>query len=102
MIMAALAWACLPDLPHYRTGVLLIGVARCIAMVLIWNDLAGGSGEWCAIIVAMNSILQMLLFAPLAYFYTVVIGGGSSTGIEMWPVVKNVLIFLGLPFVGDS
>lgn len=98
LIMAALAWACLPDLPDYRTGVLLIGVARCIAMVLIWNDLAGGDPEWCAILVAFNSVLQMVLFAPLAYFYTVVLGSSSNQAIEMLPVVINVLIFLGIPF----
>jgi ACR3 family arsenite transporter len=100
LVMAALAWACLPDLPEYRTGILLIGVARCIAMVLIWNDLAGGDAEWCAILVSLNSVLQMLLFAPLAYFYTVVLGGSSIGSMQMWPVVQNVLIFLGIPFVG--
>lgn len=103
-LMTGLAWACLPDLADYRTGVIIIGIARCIAMVLIWNDLAGGDAEWCAIIVSFNSLLQMLLFAPLAYFYTVILGGGgaaSSAGaIEMWLVVKNVLIFLGIPFFG--
>ena len=100
LVMTALAWACLPDLPDYRTGILLIGVARCIAMVLIWNDLAGGDAEWCAILVSLNSVLQMLLFAPLAYFYTVVLGGSSVGSIQMWPVVQNVLIFLGIPFAG--
>ena len=100
LIMTALAWICLPDLPHYRTGVLLIGIARCIAMVLIWNDLAGGNAEWCAMLVSINSVFQMVLFAPLAYFFTRVIGNTDiSVSIEMWPVVKNVLVFLGIPFL---
>ncbi|KAI8916168.1 arsenite efflux protein-like protein [Gorgonomyces haynaldii] len=99
LFMAALAWITLPDLPHYRVGVLLIGVARCIAMVLIWVDLADGDNEWCAILVSFNAILQMLLFSPLAYFYTVILGQTSSAGVDMWFVVKNVLIFLGIPFV---
>ena len=98
--MTGLAWLCLPDLPDYRTGVILIGIARCIAMVSIWNDLAGGDPEWCILLVSFNSTLQMFLFAPLAYFYTVILGGSSNGSIEMWLVVKNVLIFLGIPFVG--
>ena len=100
-IMAGLAWLTMPDLPHFRIGVILIGVARCIAMVLIWNDLAGGDAEWCAILVSVNSVLQMLLFAPVAYFFTVIIGGGDAniTSIQMGPVVVNVLIFLGIPFL---
>jgi ACR3 family arsenite transporter len=102
MIMAALAWATLPDLPNYRVGVLLIGVARCIAMVLIWNDLAHGNAEWCAILVAFNSVLQLLLFAPLGYFYTVIIGGSSQGSLDMWLVAQNVLIFLGAPFVAGA
>ncbi len=65
----AFAWAALPDLPGYRNGVILVGLARCIAMVLIWNQLARGSPEFCAILVALNSILQILLYAPLALFY---------------------------------
>ncbi|KAJ3144237.1 hypothetical protein HDU89_008636 [Geranomyces variabilis] len=84
LLMAALAWAALPDLPSYRVGILLVGVARCIAMVLIWNDLAGGDPEWCAVLVAVNSILQVLLFSPLAYFYAVVIGKGTGLNINMW------------------
>lgn len=65
----AFAWATLPDLPHYRAGVILVGLARCIAMVLLWNQLANGSPEYCAILVAVNSILQIVLYAPLALFY---------------------------------
>jgi hypothetical protein len=58
MIMAALAWSTLPDLPNYRVGVILVGIAPCIAMVLIWNQLAGGDNEFCALLVAVNSVLQ--------------------------------------------
>lgn len=97
LLMAAFAWISLPDLEEYRQGVLLIGIARCIAMVMIWNEIAGGNNDWCAIFVSINSILQMLLFSPLAYFYIVLLGNGTSS-IEVWLVVKNVLIFLGIPF----
>ncbi|TPX62782.1 hypothetical protein SpCBS45565_g06944 [Spizellomyces sp. 'palustris'] len=99
LMMAALAWATLPDLSTYRTGVLLVGVARCIAMVLIWNELAGGDREWCAVLIALNSILQVVLYGPLAYFYTVIIGKGSSIDIDMWLVTRSVLIFLGIPLL---
>jgi ACR3 family arsenite transporter len=99
MIMFGLAWATLFDLPDYRVGVLLIGVSRCIAMVLVWNELAGGSAEWCVVLVAINSLLQMLLFAPSAYLFTVVLGGSSSSAVEAWPVGKNVLVYLGIPFL---
>lgn len=85
LIMAGLAWATLPDLPGYRTGIMLVGVARCIAMVLIWNQLAGGDAEWCAVLVAINSILQILLYSPFAYFFAVIIGKGSGElNINMW------------------
>ncbi|KAI8622402.1 arsenite efflux protein-like protein [Chytriomyces sp. MP71] len=99
LIMTALAWATLPDLPHERTGVILIGVARCIAMVLIWNQLAGGDAEWCAILVAVNAIAQLLLYGPVAYFLTVVVSGSPDAGgmVDIWLVVRSVLVFLGIP-----
>ncbi|KAJ3012340.1 UNVERIFIED_CONTAM: hypothetical protein HDU68_001255 [Siphonaria sp. JEL0065] len=99
LFMTALAWITLPDLPHQRTGIILVGVARCIAMVLIWNQLACGDSEWCAILVAVNALVQLVLFGPIAYFLTSVIGGGSSEVqmVSMWLVVRSVLVFLGIP-----
>lgn len=97
-LMTALAWATLPDLAHYRTGVILIGIARCIAMVLIWNDLAKGDAELCAVLVAVNSTLQIVLYLPLALFYVKVLGGGT-VNVGVWDVAKSVFLFLGVPLV---
>ncbi|KAG0231763.1 hypothetical protein BGW41_002115 [Actinomortierella wolfii] len=99
LIMVALAWMTLPDLADYRSGVILVGVARCIAMVLIWNHLAGGNQEFCAITVAINSLLQMLLYGPLSYFYVVILGQGTQLQINMWTIVRSVLIYMGIPLV---
>jgi arsenite transporter len=95
-LMTALAWMCLPDLPEYRNGVIMVGMARCIAMVLIWNDLSGGHSELCAVTVAVNSILQLALYAPLSMIYLgpAVLGGGAA---GFWTVAKSVLLFLGIP-----
>ncbi|KAJ3341580.1 hypothetical protein HDU93_004482 [Gonapodya sp. JEL0774] len=101
LLMTGLAWATLPDLPDYRNGIILVGVARCIAMVLIWNQLAGGDAEYCAILVAINSVLQMLLFSPVAYFLVVIVGhSDSSVNVGLWLVTRSVLIFLGIPLAG--
>ena len=80
-VMFALAWLMLPDLPAYRTGLIIVGLARCIAMVLIWNDLAGGDREAAAVLVALNSLFQIVAFAGLAYFYLRLLPGwlGLST-----------------------
>jgi arsenical-resistance protein len=96
LFMVALGWATLPDLADYRSGLILVGTARCIAMVLIWNDLADGSIEYCAIIVAINSVLQILLYGPLSFVYVKYLGGGTMN-ILIWPVVRSVLVFLGIP-----
>jgi ACR3 family arsenite transporter len=102
--MLAIAWATLPDLPHYRNGVILVGLARCIAMVLIWNTMARGDPEYCAILVTINSVLQILLYAPLALFFLVVIsrqytGEDESFSLGYWDVCRSVFLFLGVPLV---
>lgn len=98
LLMTALAWATLPDLPGYRVGVIMVGLARCIAMVLIWNLLAGGNQELCAMLVALNSLLQILLFSPYSYLFVNVLGGSEvEVHVNMWTVAKSVLIFLGIP-----
>lgn len=97
-LMLALAWACLPDKPELRTGLILVGLGRCIAMVLIWTGLAGGDNEYCAILVAVNSILQMVLFAPLAVFFIRVISHESGPlNVSYEVVATSVGTFLGIP-----
>ena len=104
LIMFILAWAFLPDLPHFRTGLIIVGLARCIAMVLIWNMLAGGDGEYCAVLVALNSVFQIIMFSPLAYFYLSILPGwfgmqGAVVNISMLDIAKSVFIFLGIPLL---
>jgi len=95
-LMTGLAWATLPDLPAFRNGVILIGCARCIAMVLIWNQLAAGDTDFCAVLVAVNSVLQIVLYAPVALLYIDVISGGTVS-ISFASVAKSVAFFLGIP-----
>ncbi|GAA4749960.1 ACR3 family arsenite efflux transporter [Modestobacter marinus] len=103
-LMFALAWLLLPDLPEYRTGLVIVGLARCIAMVLIWNDLSCGDREAGAVLVAINSVFQILAFAALGWFYLQVLPGWlglSTTSAEfsVWTIVLSVLVFLGIPLV---
>jgi ACR3 family arsenite transporter len=102
LLMFALAWLLLPDQPAYRTGVIIVGLARCIAMVLIWNDIAGGDRDRTAILVVFNALFQVAAYSLLGYFYLTVLPGwlgldtqGFQVGI--WQVAKTVLVFLGIP-----
>ncbi len=103
-VMFTLAWVFLPDQPTYRTGLIIVGLARCIAMVLVWNDLSGGDREAAAVLVALNSLFQIVAFALLGYFYLRVLPhwlGLSSVGVHfsMAQIAETVAIFLGVPLV---
>ncbi|MBB3733117.1 ACR3 family arsenite efflux transporter [Nonomuraea dietziae] len=103
-VMFALAWTFLPDLPEYRTGLIIVGLARCIAMVLIWNDLACGDREAAAVLVAINSVFQVIAFAALGWFYLEILPGWlglpeTSLDISMWDIAESVLVFLGIPLL---
>ena len=104
-VMFALAWLLLPDLPEYRTGLIIVGLARCIAMVIIWNDLARGDREAAAVLVALNSLFQVLAFGLLGWFYLDLLpgwlglGDGGRLDISAGEIALNVVIFLGVPLV---
>ncbi|KWU43495.1 arsenical-resistance protein [Rhodotorula sp. JG-1b] len=103
LFMLGLAWAFLPDRPELREGLIVVGVARCIAMVLVWTDIADGDVDYCAVLVAVNSILQMVLFSPVALLFIKVFKAGGSDAdsdfnISYSLVSKSVAAFLGIPF----
>ena len=103
-LMFALAWLFLPDLPEYRTGLVIVGLARCIAMVLVWNDLACGDREAAAVLVALNSLFQVVAFAALGWFYLQILPawlGLTTTSVEfsVTAIALSVLAFLGIPLV---
>jgi ACR3 family arsenite transporter len=90
-LMFVLAWALLPDHPEYRTGLIIVGLARCIAMVLIWNMLACGDNEYAAVLVALNSVFQIVMYTVLGFFYLTVVPRWLGTesvalNISMWSI----------------
>ena len=108
VLMFALAVIFLRDRPEYFAGLVLIGLARCIAMVIVWNDLAGGSREYCAGLVAANALFQVFFFAPMAWLFLkmlpplvgVTLGELDLSGVTIGAVAKSVFIYLGIPFLG--
>lgn len=103
-LMFVLAWALLPDLPEFRTGLIIVGLARCIAMVLVWNDLACGDREAAAVLVALNSVFQVVAFAGLGWFYLQALPSWlglptSSAAFSLGAITLSVLVFLGIPLV---
>jgi len=107
VVMFTLAWIFLPDEPTYRNGLILIGLARCIAMVLIWNQLACGDGEIAAVLVAINALFQIVMYAVLGWLFLTQIPtwfGAESTSftVSIASITKSVAIFLGVPLLAAA